>query len=542
MGDVRVCNVCKSETDKQVLDRNFSICPKCGNYLRVHARRRIGYLSDSEEFTEWDDDLTVPEVNKEEEYISKLSQTAKKHNLNEAIITGEIDICGCHTAIGVMDTRFMMASMGQVVGEKITRLFERATKKKLPVLLFCCSGGARIQEGIVSLMQMEKTSAAVKKHSDKGLLYISVLTNPTMGGVTASFAMIADIVLAEKGAMIGFAGKRVIEQNTGEKLPDGFQTAEFQLKNGFVDAIVPREYMKDYIGRLLCFHERKRPRRISRLNGNSLERMTRYRGTVNHLSGWEKVQIVRANDRPTCMDFIKVLFDDFEEFAGDRVCEDDKSIIAGIARYNDRYVTVIGEQKGKKSVQDAIYRNWGMPSPSGYRKALRIMKQAEKFNRPIICFIDTIGAACGRSAEEQGQGLAIAKLLLEMSTLKVPILSIVLSEGGSGGALALGIGNEVWMMENAIYSVLTPEGYASILWKDNSKAKEAADSMRMGAIDLLQMQVIDKVITEEKPITVKNIMTVKEEFDEKLEEFFMKYERMSPANLVKSRYQRFRKI
>ena len=390
-------------------------------------------------------------------------------------------------------------------------------------------------------MQMEKTSAAVKVHGDKGLLYVSVLTNPTMGGVTASFAMVADIVLAEKGAVIGFTGRRVIEQNIGVKLPNEFQTAEFQYKNGFVDAIIPRENMREYLGKILRVHGEKKKKYIPRIKTVRHEARYRQGDITKCLSAWEKVQIVRSNNRPTCVDYINVLFDDFQEVSGDRVSGDDKAIVAGIAKYHNRYVTVVGEQKGKRTLEEAIYRNWGMPSPAGYRKALRVMKQAEKFNRPIICFIDTIGAACGIEAEKQGQGLAIAKLLQEMSTIKVPILSVIISEGGSGGALALGIGNEVWMMENAIYSVLTPEGYASIIWKDNSKAKEAANMMKMSSKELLDMQVIDRIISEEEPVTRETVSCIKREFEEKLEKFFEKYDRMSPSNIVKKRYQRFRK-
>ena len=233
----RVCKKCNTEFPKDVIDNVLSVCPKCGANMRFHARKRIKSLADENSFREWDEKMEFSNPLQDPQYMEKLKATSEKSNLNEAVIIGEMTIQGHATAIGVMDTRFMMASMGHVVGEKITRLFEKATKKKLPVILFSCSGGARMQEGIISLMQMEKTSAAVKRHSNAGLLFISVLTNPTMGGVTASFAMLGDIILAEKGAMIGFAGPRVIEQNTGVKLPEDFQTAEFQLEHGFVDDI-----------------------------------------------------------------------------------------------------------------------------------------------------------------------------------------------------------------------------------------------------------------------------------------------------------------
>ena len=228
---------------------------------------------------------------------------------------------------------------------------------------------------------------------------------------------------------------------------------------------------------------------------------------------WERVKIARAKNRPTSNDYITKLFDDFIELHGDRLGGEDHAIIGGIAQFHGCSVTVIGHQKGKNSVEEAIYRNWGMPVPQGYRKALRLMRQAEKFKRPVICFVDTIGAACGIEAEINGQGFAIAELLKESSDLKVPILSIIIGEGGSGGALALAVGNEVWILENAIYSILTPESYASILWQDNNRAPYAAEKMKIVAEDLYELKVVDKIIGEREPVTVENMDVVCSELD-----------------------------
>ena len=229
---------------------------------------------------------------------------------------------------------------------------------------------------------------------------------------------------------------------------------------------------------------------------------------------WEKVCLVRDKNRPTALDYMKIIFNDFIEFHGDRYFGDDRCIIGGIAKIEGEVITVIAQQKGK-SIEENIERNFGMPQPEGYRKALRLMKQAEKFNRPVVCFIDTPGAFCGVGAEERGQGEAIARNLLEMSKLKVPIISIFIGEGGSGGALALAVANKVWMLENAIYSLLSPEGFASILWKDSSKAKEAAEVMKITAEDLMNFGIIDGIIKEAKrdasrdvEFTAKNIKKV----------------------------------
>lgn len=536
--EYRECVRCKAKVPGNILDQNLSVCPECGNYMRFHAKKRIKSIADSGTFKEWENREPISNPLNDAFYQKAFEGAKIRHNLNDAIVDGEMEMDGIRVAIGIMDTRFMMASMGHIVGERITRLFETATRRKLPVIVFCCSGGARMQEGMISLMQMEKTAAAVKRHGDAGGLYISVLTNPTMGGVTASFATLADIILAEKGAMIGFAGARVIEQNTGVKLPEGFQTAEFQREHGFVDAIVTRENTKACLSYLLRMHagNKKRPGKIR-------ETKAQYRrGEAGRKSAWEKVMIARSLGRPTSMDYIGKLFDGFFELCGDRLGGDDHAVVAGLAEFHACPVTVIGHQKGKGSMEDAIYRNWGMPLPQGYRKVFRLMKQAEKFCRPVICFVDTTGAACGKEAEENGQGPAIASLLQEMCFLKTPVLSIVIGEGGSGGALALGIGNEVWMLENAVYSILTPESYASILWRDNSKAPEAAQQMKLEADDLYALGIIDRVIREDEPVTVENMDCVCARLNADIADFLYRYQRKRPGDIAKERYRRFRKF
>ena len=267
-----------------------------------------------------------------------------------------------------------------------------------------------MQEGIVSLMQMAKTSAALKRHSDAGLLYISVLTDPTTGGVTASFAMLGDVILAEPKALIGFAGPRVIEQTIGQKLPKGFQRSEFLLEHGFIDAIVERPQLKETLSRILKLHEKEgQETRGAETSGNetSSESSTfSGEGVQVHnqvARAWDRVEISRMKDRPVGSDYIGALFTDFTEFHGDRYFADDKAIIGGIARFHGKPVTVIVQAKGTNT-RENIERNFGMPSPDGYRKALRLMKQAEKFGRPVICFVDTPGAFCGLEAEERGAG------------------------------------------------------------------------------------------------------------------------------------------
>ena len=535
------CNKCGKPIYTEDVKANFYICPKCGGYFRIGAYKRIRMIVDPGTFVEWDVEMEVSNPLDFPGYEKKLEAAKEKTKRNEAIVTGRAMIGGYSAVIGVCDSRFLMSSMGHNVGEKITKAVERATKERLPVILFACSGGARMQEGMISLMQMAKTSAALKRHHDAGQLFVSVLTDPTTGGVTASFAMVGDIILAEPGALIGFAGPRVIEQTIGQKLPEGFQRAEFLLEHGFIDRIVAREEMKETLVQILKLHGgvKMEEENVDELAEIGKTPGIEKAGTIVK-SAWDSVQISRKSDRLVASNYIHALFDDFIEFHGDRYFKDDRAVIGGIASFHGIPVTVIGQEKGK-TTKENIVRNFGMPSPEGYRKALRLMKQAEMFGRPIICFVDTPGAFCGIEAEERGQGEAIARNLFEMSSLKVPVLSIVIGEGGSGGALAVAVANEVWMMEHAIYSVLSPEGFASILWKDSKKAREAAKVMKITAEELKDLGIIEKVIPEEEPASLETLPGIREILNREIVRFMETWRTLDGEQLAESRYQRFRR-
>lgn len=543
-GILKKCNKCGAAILTDEVINGKYICPKCHGYFRIPAYKRIELVTDAGSFEEWD--AKIDEGERPENpldfrgYTEKVEALRVKTGLDEAVVTGKATICGYPVVIGVCDGRFMMASMGHAVGEKITRAVERATEERLPVVLFTCSGGARMQEGIISLMQMAKTSAALKRHSDAGLLYIPVLTDPTTGGVTASFAMLGDIILAEPGALIGFAGPRVIEQTIGQKLPEGFQRAEFLLEHGFVDQIVTRDEMKEVLGQILKMHTFTDEKK-EECPEKKKENRKNISAVKENVSAWERVLKSREKERPVGKDYIDRLFTDFVELHGDRYYKDDPAVVGEIAYFHGKAVTVIAQCKGK-TTKENLERNFAMPSPEGYRKALRLMKQAEKFQRPVICFVDTPGAFCGMEAEERGQGEAIARNLYEMSALKVPVLSIVIGEGGSGGALALAVADEVWMMENAVYSVLSPEGFASILWKDSKRASEAAGVMRLTAADLKELKVIEEIICEPEVYREDTMVPVLCELEEKMEHFLEQYGSLSEKQLTDRRYDRFRRM
>lgn len=539
------CNSCKRIVDIEEAARDLDVCPHCGHHMRLGARRRLEITCDKGSFQEWFADLAATDFLSFPGYAGKLQTARTKTGEADAVVCGRAAIEGMPCAIFVMNGDFMMGSMGAVVGEKISRTFERAAAEGLPVVGFTVSGGARMQEGTTSLMQMAKVSAARQRFATLGGFYLCVLTDPTSGGVTASFAMEGDVILAEPGALVAFAGPRVIEQTIHKKLPEGFQSAEFQLEHGFVDRIVARADMRDELGRLLSLHAapdvaaqwvrpctrpvQETPARPAKVKGTT---------TMSEVScAYDRVKNARSAERATALDIIDSLFTDFVELHGDRGFRDDAAVVAGVARLGGRAVTVIATERGR-NLKERVARNFGSAHPEGYRKALRLMHQAERFDRPVVCLIDTSGAYCGIEAEERGQGAAIADNLVAMAGLACPVVSVVIGEGGSGGALGLGVADRVWMLENAVYSVISPEGCASILYKDASKAPEAAAALGLTADKLLELGIIDRIVSEGTGSPADVAANLREALVPTLDELAAR-----PTDaLLQERYEKFRQM
>ena len=537
------CPKCGKLVERSRVVKLKYVCYECGGYFRVKTTNRIRMVADKGTFDPWFEGMAVSNPLEFPGYEDKILQAKEKTGLDEALTVGSCKVFGEEAVVAVCDARFMMASMGRIVGEKLTLAVERAIERRLPVFAFCCSGGARMQEGIVSLMQMAKTSSAIARLREEGLLYCTILTDPTTGGVTASFAMLGDVIMAEPGALVGFAGPRVIRQTIGQELPEGFQTAEFLLEHGIIDGIVERKNLKKTIHFLIKSHRSVEGNYAdfdeTNLQYKISELVTERLHYAQTKSAWEKVKGVRMATRPQGIDYVEYIFDYFTEAHGDRAFRDDPSIIGGIGFIGNQPVTVISEDKGKNP-EDYQKKNFGMPMPEGYRKALRLMQQAEHFNRPIICFVNTPGAYPGMEAEERGMGESIARNLMEMSKLKVPVLCILVGEGGSGGALATAVGNEVWMLENATYSILSPEGFASILWKDSNRAAEASEVMKITATDLLELKVIEKIIPEYGGADEVTKEVIGKNLKQEICAFLERYNGMTGEAIREERYRRFR--
>lgn len=472
--------------------RSWGVCPHCSHHSRLSAPDRLTQLADPGSIRLLESDVGAHDplgFTDSEPYSSRFRRAREATGMDEAVACARAEILGRPLVIAAMDFRFMGGSLGSGTGELVTRAAEAALDERVPLLIVPASGGARMQEGALSLMQMAKTSQALAALDEAGILTVSLITDPTYGGVAASYASTTDVVLAEPGARMGFAGPRVIRQTLQQSLPEGFQTAEFLLERGWIDDIVPRSSLRGAIGALLTAHEPRTPA----VEGE-VELVTDP-VRLPEVDPWEAVRRARDLSGATTADYVQRSFDSFHELHGDRVSGDCPAVIGGLAVLEGAPVVVIGHQKGHDSAELAA-RNYGMASPAGFRKAARLMRLAGKLGLPVITFIDTPGAYPGVAAEESGQAVAIAENLVLMSGLPVPVVTVVIGEGGSGGALALGVADRVLMCPGATYSVISAEGCAAILWDDAGKAPDAARALRLDAKSLLSLGVVDAVLPE----------------------------------------------
>ena len=547
------CPTCATMLFNKQLDKNLRVCTTCGHHFRLSARARLDHLLDHATWSERDANLQSVDALgfvDQKSYPDRLVAAQLATGMRDAALWGTGAIGGITVDICVMDFGFMGGSMGAVVGEKVTRAAEDALVTRTPLVIVSASGGARMQEGTLALMQLAKTLAAIERLSAAGVPFISILSDPTTGGVFASFAAVGDVNIAEPDALIGFAGARVTAGTIAAELPPGFQRAEFLFNHGFIDRVVARADLHDELARLLRLLPARgdalasvdgdddvaafRPLSflssiadrvgglasdVAAAGGDGVRAMTgpgtpspavvdEARPTATILPDldpgsaarirdevWARVQNARSLRRPRTLEFVAAMTDDFVELHGDRLFGDDAAMVAGLARLDGRRVVVIGQQKGSDT-EENIRRNFGMPHPEGYRKAIRVMELAERFGLPVVTFVDVPGAHPGPESEERGIAEAIARSIGLMSRLRTPIVTVITGEGGSGGALAIAVGDVVIALENAVYSVISPEGCASILWRSPDEAATAAAAMRMSAADQYALGVVDLVVPE----------------------------------------------
>ena len=524
-----LCLICNSKLADSNLYKEFRVCNKCNFHYSISARNRINLLSDEDSFEEFNQSLTSIDpisFSSNTSYKERLIKDQNRTGLSEAVITGKCSIDGNQVILIVLDFGFMGGTISSVVGEKVALGFERASKLKLPVISIISSGGARFQEGILSLMQMAKTTIAYQNHSSKNLPFISILTNPATGQAFASFANLADIILAEPGSIIGFSPVRHLQSESKSENPD-INTAESHFENGMIDAIVERKDQKKIIGTLLDLLTTE----------YKLESKTKHSAApikTKQTDGWQSIQISRHDSRPSSIDYILRILNDFIEIHGDKYYSDDKSVIVGIGHLGSQTAVIIG--------QDRKRGNDGNTSPEGFRKAQRGINLANKFNLPLITLVDTSGPNSNESTEQRGLGHSIATTISKMIAVDVPSISVIIGEGGNSGALAIGVSDKILMMENAIYTVISPENAAEIMYQDKNKVKEVSQSLKITAQDCLDLGIIDTVIPEPSG----GAHTNPDEAARQLRRYLLKelahLYSISKRRRLKSRYKRFRKV
>jgi acyl-CoA carboxylase subunit beta len=527
------CDRCETDLADDEQFARYRVCSTCGHHHTMPALEFIQALVDHDSFDEFNRNLVSVDplvFSDRMPYRHRVAEARKATGLTEAVVTGTGRIRGHQVILAVMDFRFLGGSMGSVVGEKVALAFERARDKRIPIITIAASGGARMQEGMLSLVQMAKTAAAAKRAHDSHVPYISVLTHPTTGGMYASFANQGDIILAEPEALIGFAGPRVVKQVSGRETIDS-HTAEFLHNHGFVDGIVSRPRLRDTLATMLrVVNARAEIQKPERADKNLAPREAL--GTA-----WDAVQIARHPGRPTTLDYIKRISSQFIELHGDRLYGDDPAVVGGLGEIAGRGVMFIGQER-----RDEDGRRGGQALPEGYRKAIRLMQLADRLQIPIVTFVDTPGAFLGDGAEERGIAIALSESLATMSVVRVPTIAIVIGEGGSGGALAMGVADRVLMLDQAIYSVIAPEGAAAILFRDASRAPEVANSLKITAADCQRLGVVDVVVPEPEGGAHQNpefaAALLRDSLLREMSEIIDK----SPEKLVRDRYRKFRRM
>ncbi len=506
------CLACGTGLTQSRLYRRLRVCPKCQFHYSISARRRIATLADEGTFKEtsrWIQSLDPLEFSPRISYRVRLLQDQTRTGLTEAAVTGVCAIGGTQSVIIVLDFGFLGGSMGLVVGEKVALALELAARKKLPAVAVVTSGGARIQEGVLSLMQMAKTVVALNSLHSKGMPLLAVLGNPCTGQAMGSFASLSDVIFAEPGAHVGFAPFRSAQDAERHSHLQGRFTAESYQSQGHIDRVVDRRRLKHEVASVLDLITPEFKLAASR----------HMRPMETHLTQrepWEMVQIARRPDRPKARDYIERVFANFIELHGDRLQGDDPSIVIGLARLAGESVMVIGQQKtavrpsrpsgngaqrtdaegsdapGGSSADGPV----GYISAKGFRKATRAIKLAERFTLPVITIVDTPGPTPGVESERQGIANAIATTIDAMSGVEVPTISVLIGEGGSEAALALGVADVVMMQQNAIYTPIEPEQGAETELSDAEGAAELAKALKLTSTDCLSMGIVDVIIPE----------------------------------------------
>ena len=529
------CLLCEETIRESPAYLTYRVCPFCRFHYTLTARERIDLLADKGTFKEshkYLSSVAPISFSRRGRYRKMVAQDQNRTGLTEAAVTGRCRMDDIEVMLVVLDFGFMGGSMGSVVGEKIAMAFEAAARRRLPVVALVSGGGARLQEGVLSLMQMAKTVAAANRLREEGAPFIVVLSNPSTGQAYASFANLADVILAEPGSLIGLAPLKTLKEASKIPLPLDAHTAEAHLGHGLLDNVVDREALQSRLATLLQILTTQK-----QAKGNHKDLLKLQLETPADAGVWEAVTIAMNAERPLAMAYMRSMLDNFIELRGDRVNSDDRSIVGGVGFLCGDPVVVIGQQR-RPPLEGERYHVY----PDGLRKAQRLINLAARFQLPLVTLVDTQGADPGLEAEEQGIGNAIATTLSLMAESPVPMVSVIIGEGGSEGALALSLSDRILIQQYAIYSPISLNHHLGGPFPDHMLDREAAEALMLTAQDCLELGIADQIIPEPEGGSHTNPREAANTIQIAVAKHLAELSKLSQGKLIKRRYRKFRRM
>ena len=529
------CLFCEEPISDSPSYLTYRVCPFCRFHYTVTARERIELLVDKETFKETYKYVKTVEplsFSRRNRYRKFLDQDQNRTGLTEAAVTGKCRIGDVETMLIVLDFGFMGGTMGSVVGEKVSMAFENASRRGIPAVAVVSGGGVRIQEGVLSLMQMAKTVTAANRLRDGEVPFIVVLANPSTGQAYASFANLADVILAEPGSLIGLSPLRTLREVSKTPLPLDAHTAEAHVGHGLLDNVVDRENLQPRIASILQILTAQKHGKSNHKNLLKSEPEE-----CDEVEPWEAMTAARNSERPQASSYFRSILDPFIELRGDRLNSDDRSVVTGIGFMDGLAVAVIGQQRRTLDEGERYH-----VFPDGLRKAQRLIDLASRFKLPLVTLIDTQGADPGLEAEEQGIGNAIARTLSSMLTVPTPMVSVVIGEGGSEGALALGLSDRILMQQFAIYSPISVNHTLGAAHHDHMLDREAAEALMLTAHDCLELGIADEVVPEPDGGSHVDPHEASAVLQTAILTNIFQLSKMSEGKLLKRRYKKFRRM
>jgi acetyl-CoA carboxylase carboxyl transferase subunit beta len=480
------CLSCNADLGGSRSFERYRVCHSCGFHFHLSAAERLASLLDPGSFHESDRGVTSidPLSFGKQSYRSRVITAQRRTGLAEAAVTGRGQIVGREVVVAFLDFAFLGGSIGVVAGERLARAFEQAAARRLPVVSVCSTSGTRMQEGLLALMQAPRVVAAARRHGRLGLPHIAVLADPTTGSAYSGFVNLADVILAEPNALVGYAALRALQEQEGRDLPPGAHTSESHLRLGLIDAVVGRPQLRDTVALILDLL-------VSDFRLSTPEHQRAGKLTHTPHSAWQQLQLSRHQQRPTSADFVARMTSSFIPLRGDRSGSDDPAVTAGLASLGGEAVMIVAQERSH-----AAGGPDGWIRPGGFRKADRVIALAGKFGLPVITLIDTAGAHPGIESEEAGLGHAVASCMARLLEVPSPTIAAIVGEGNSEAAAAFAVADRVLMLDNAVYEVLRPEDAARILYREAGLASEAAERLRITSHDCLRLGIADATVPE----------------------------------------------